>query len=225
MRPEAPPAPSSPEKLQAGLLDLVQWLSPAFPLGAFAYSHGLEWAIDAGEVRDGETLRLWLEAALTSGAGRNDAILAFHALRGHPPPAELAEIAEAMAPARERLEEMRAQGAAFCRTVAALTGRDLAPAPLPVSLGVAARALGLDEATIVTQMLQAFCSNLVAAGVRFVPLGQTEGQRVLRALHPTILRVCAQARTAPLSALGGAFLRGDMAAMHHETQTTRIFRT
>jgi len=203
----------------------AQWLSPAFPLGAFAHSHGLEWAIAAGEVRDAAALRRWIEAVLIHGTGRNDAIIAAHALAGGDP-GMLAETAEAMAPSRERLEEMRAQGGAFCRTLSALTGAEMPARPLAVALGVAARAyLALPAGTVVSQMLQAFAGNLVAAGVRFVPFGQTAGQVVLQALQPAILQTTRVALAAPLDALGGAFLRGDMAAMHHETQETRIFRT
>ena len=213
-----------PPRPAADLLTLTQWLSPAFPIGAFAYSHGLEWAIAAGEVRDGASLQGWIAAALRHGAGRNDAILAVHALRGHDA-GELADLAEALAPAAERLAELRAQGAAFCRAVNAVSGRQLPDMALPVALGVAAREMAVPAPTVIALMLQAFAGNLVTIGVRFVPLGQTAGQGVLAALHPAITDLAVEAQETGLEALGGAFFRGDMAAAWHETQQTRMFRT
>ena len=219
MKLEPPPA-----RPAADLLTLTQWLSPAFPIGAYAYSHGLEWAIAAGEVHDAHSLNGWIAAALRHGAGRNDAILATHALRGHDA-GELADLAEALAPAAERLAEVRAQGAAFCRAVNAVTGRQLPDMALPVALGVAAREMAVPAPTVIALMLQAFAGNLVTIGVRFVPLGQTAGQGVLAALHPAITDLAAEAQETGLEALGGAFFRGDMAAAWHETQQTRMFRT
>lgn len=213
-----------PPRPAADLLTLTQWLSPAFPIGAFAYSHGLEWAIAAGEVRDGASLQGWIAAALRHGAGRNDAILAAHALRGHDA-GELAELAEALAPAAERLAELRAQGSAFCQAVNAVSGRQLPDMALPVALGVAARDMAVPAPTVIALMLQAFAGNLVTIGVRFVPLGQTAGQGVLAALHPAITDLAAEAPELGLEDLGGAFFRGDMAAAWHETQETRMFRT
>lgn len=215
------PAPTRPA---ADLLTLTQWLSPTFPLGSFAYSHGLEWAISAGAVHDGASLRRWLTALLRHGAGRNDAILAAHALRGHDA-AELAELAEAMAPSAERLHELRAQGAAFCRTVNAVAGHQLPEMALPVALGTAARPMAVAPETVIALMLHGFAGNLVTIAVRFVPLGQTEGQAVLAQLHPEITATAAEALMQGLDALGGAFIGGDMASAHHETMETRIFRT
>ncbi len=232
--PAAPPAPAfgaDPEKAPEGLagdaalLRLVQWLSPAFPVSGYAYSHGLEWAISAGHIRDGATLQSWLADVLAHGAGWCDAVLLCLALRPGADPAGLADTAAALAPSRERLEETLAQGRAFLGTTNALTGAELPAMPYPVALGAAARDLGLPAERVAAFYLHAFASNLVQAAVRFVPLGQTEGQQVLAALHPTILDVAAFAATATRDDLGGAFLRGDMASAWHETLETRIFRT
>ncbi|MFC7703366.1 urease accessory protein UreF [Plastorhodobacter daqingensis] len=206
-------------------LTLVQWLSPAFPVGGYAYSHGLEWAISAGEIGNAADLRAWLEDALRFGAGRSDAVLLAHALgEGADYPA-LAALAEALAPSRERLTETLDQGRAFLQVINALQGREWPEMPYPVALGAAARDLGLPPAQIVAQYLHAFASNLVQGAVRFVPLGQTEGQGVLAALHPLMLEVAAEACETALDELGGAALRLDLAAMRHETMEVRIFRT
>ena len=210
--------------MTAALLSLVQWLSPAFPVGSFAYSHGLDRAIDAGHVTDAASLSRWLTDVLAEGAGRSDAILLARALDGGDP-APLAALAAALAPSRERWVETTEQGAAFARTTNALTGQDWPPMPLPVAVGVAARGLQAAPPDVVALYLHAFAGTLVQAAVRFVPLGQTEGQQVLAGLHPLILRLAAQAVEAPLEAIGSGAFGSDLAAMQHETMETRIFRT
>lgn len=210
--------------MTAALLTLVQWLSPAFPVGSFAYSHGLEWAIDAGHVTDAASLSRWLADVLAEGAGRTDGILLARTLDGDDPTA-LATLAGALAASRERWTETTEQGAAFLRTTNALTGQDWPAMPLPVAVGVAARGLGLAPDRVISLFLQAFVGALVQAAVRFVPLGQTEGQQVLAGLHPLILRLVAEAVAAPLEAIGSGALGSDLAAMQHETMDTRIFRT
>ncbi len=209
----------------AGLLALGQWLSPAFPLGGFAYSHGLEAAVAAGEVTDAAGLGGWIAAVLAHGAGRADAILLAEALKPGADHAALADLARALAASRERLEETEAQGAALARTVAALTGRVLAPMPLPVALGAAAAPLGLAPATVAALYLAAFATTLALAGIRFIPLGQTEGQAVIAGLHPLIGRISDDAVSAGLDGLGAAAIGADIAAMRHETLEVRIFRT
>ena len=207
------------------LLSLVQWLSPAFPVGGYAYSHGLEWAISAGDITSAEDLQRWIGTVLTEGAGRTDAILLAQALRPEADLAALSALAQALAASRERLVETLDQGRALGQTIAALTGQPLPEMPYPVALGAAARGLGLPAEPVVALYLHAFASALVQAAVRFVPLGQTEGQAVLAALHPVILQVAAEAVQAGLDQIGSGAFRSDLAAMRHETMDVRIFRT
>ncbi len=208
----------------AGLLTLATWLSPAYPVGAFAYSHGLEQAVEAGCVHDGVSLRTWLEALLEHGAGRTDAMLLAAAWRA-PGDEAPAELARALQPGAERRLETEAQGAAFAQVTGAVRGREDAPAALPVAVGRAAALEGLPLRETATLYLHAFASNLVSAAIRLVPLGQTEGQRVIAALAPLIEAVAEEALAAEPDDLGGACLRGDIASMLHETQRTRLFRT
>ncbi|MCF1708459.1 urease accessory protein UreF [Tabrizicola sp. J26] len=210
---------------EAGLLTLVQWLSPAFPVGGYAYSHGLEAAIASGQVRNAAALEGWIATILAEGAGRNDAILLAEALKPRADLPALASLAEAMAASRERLVETMEQGRALLATTNALKGDDHPPMPYPVALGAAAAPLGLPAGQVLGLYLHAFGSNLVQVGVRFIPLGQTDGQKVLAALHPVIQRVAREAAKAGLEGLGGGALRGDLAAMQHETMDVRIFRT
>jgi urease accessory protein len=207
------------------LLSLVQWLSPAFPTGAFACSHGLEQVITDGQVHDSATLTNWLIEILTLGTGRQDAILLAHALDEDADHDALSDMARALAPSLERLTETLDQGAAFARTVAALTGQDRPPRPLPIAVGAAAGALGLPKAQVIALYLHAFASNLVSVAVRFVPLGQTDGQRVLATLHPLIGQIANDAAQASLDDIGTASFAADIAAMRHETLAVRIFRT
>jgi urease accessory protein len=207
------------------LLSLVQWLSPAFPVGSYACSHGLEWAISAGDITSAEDLQRWIGTVLTEGAGRTDAILLAQALRPEADLAALTALAQALAASRERLLETLDQGRALGQTIAALTGQPLPEMPYPVALGAAARGLGVPAESVVALYLHAFASALVQAAVRFVPLGQTEGQAVLAALHPVILQVAAGAVQAGIDQIGSGAFRSDLAAMRHETMDVRIFRT
>lgn len=208
-----------------GLLTLAQWLSPSFPLGSFAYSHGLEAAMTAGEVRDAASLAAWVGDVVEHGSGYTDAALLAAALEPGADHSELAATARALATSRERLAETEAQGAAFTATVNALTRAADPPAPLPVVLGRAAAALDTAPGVVVAFYLQAFAANLVLAGVRFLPLGQTEGQAVLSAMAPLFIRVAGRALDEGLAGLGSATLGADLAAMRHETLDVRIFRT
>lgn len=214
-----------PDLPAPGLLSIVQWLSPAFPTGGYAFSHGLETAVAEGALRDGAAVEQWLADTLRFGAGRTDAILLAHALDPGADMAALTDLALALAPSAERLRETAEQGAAFALAVAPLLGRDLPPRPLPLVLGQAARGLGLPVPLVVALYLHAFMANLVSAAVRFVPLGQNEGQRVLAALHPQILALAQEAAMAPLDSIGSAAFRSDLGSMLHETLDVRIFKT
>jgi len=222
--------------VSGSLLRLLTWLSPAFPTGGFAWSHGLEWAVEAGDVRDEATLRAWLGAVAAQGAGRSDAILLRHAYRVRDVEAltEVAALAWAAAPGRERQAETLGQGTAF--TLAAAPW----PAPLlealaarigtaaiahPVAVGALAAAQGIDEEDVAAGYLHGFVANLTSAGMRLIPLGQSAGLRVIAALEGVVLAVAAATRDAALEDVGGACLRADIAAMRHETQYTRLFRS
>lgn len=207
---------------------LMTWMSPAYPVGAFSYSHGVETAVEAGQVRDAATLCDWIEDCLRHGAGRSDAILAAHAWRAEDDAtrAELAELAMALQPAKERLLESEAQGAAFQLVTAAVwkgVGDD--PLPYPVAVGVAARAHDVPLGEMLEAYLWAFAANLVSAGVRLVPLGQTDGQRVQAALMPAVIQIAREAETATLDHIGGCAFLSEISAMRHETQHVRLFRS
>ena len=208
------------------ILTLTQWLSPSYPVGAFSYSHGLEWAIQAGQVTDAASFQDWLGQILNYGSGRNDAILLTCAYHAQPDDvATIDEEARAFAPSRERLLETTAQGAAFCRTTQAIWGDSLPALTYPVALGHAARVHGFDPTLTCALYLHAFASNLVSAAIRLVPLGQTEGQAILTALAAQCQDIAVQSQDLSLDDLGGSTLLADIASMKHETQYTRLFRS
>lgn len=206
------------------LLTLVQWLSPSYPVGAFAYSHGLEWAVQAGEVTDRATLKAWLETVLRHGAGYSDALFLAAAYRT----ADVGEVdalARAFAPSGERLRETVLQGEAFCRTSAAIWGAEMPALTYPVAVGQAARMQGLPLEATLQVFLHAFISNLAAAGMRLIPLGQTDGQLVIKDLAVPCIDIAKAAMEGSLEDLSSTAFLSDIASMKHETQYSRIFRT
>jgi len=221
----------------AGLYRLMTWLSPGYPVGAFSYSHGLEHAVEAGSVTDAAALRAWLADLLRWGSGRNDAILFRHAHAAAARASVLAEVATlaaAFAASAERYLETTAQGRAFAEATADAWPCDAldrllkawqGPLAYPVVVAVAAAGHGLPLEPSLHAYLHAFAGNIVSAGVRLIPLGQRDGQRVVAALEPAIAETAAATREATLDDLGGSALLAELAAMKHETQYTRLFRS
>lgn len=227
MSPEAgEPAGPAEALTPSQLLTLARWLSPSFPTGGFAWSHGVEAAVRDGAVRDAEGLFEWLDALLRFGAGRTDAILmaAAHGAQG----AELAGVADlacALAPSRERRAEALGQGAAFAATLRALHGWDLPDLPLPVALGRAARLGGLPVRPVAAVALQGAATTLVQAAQRLMPLGQTAAQGVLLRLAPVCEGVAAEAAALSPEDIGSCAWAIDVASMRHEALEPRIFRS
>lgn len=206
------------------LLTLTQWLSPAFPTGAFAYSHGIETAIFEGWIAEAEGLEAWLRDCLTQGSGRADAIW-LRLAHASDDPLEIDAMARAFALSQERLREAERQGAAFVATVNAVWDQALPEMLLPVAVGRAAGLANLDVDTTVTLYLQAFVANLTSAAIRLSPIGQTAGQRVILRLQDLCLQVANETKEANADdVFGNAFL-SDIAAMTHETLEPRLFQS
>ncbi|MEH6646658.1 urease accessory protein UreF [Sulfitobacter sp.] len=209
------------------ILILSQWFSPAYPLGSFAYSHGLEVAIQEGGISTAAQLELWLGDLLHHGTGHTDAIFVHvaHSCDDLARVEVLDAQARAFSPSAERLFESAQQGSAFARTTRDIWGVDLPDLLHPVSVGYAARLLDLPAGLTATLYLQAFVANLVSCAVRLVPLGQTEGQAVLRRLSLLCPQISAEASDEGMEGLLSATFASDIAAMRHETLNHRIFRT
>jgi len=206
---------------------LNQWFSPGYPLGSFAYSHGLETAIQDRRITTAAQLEEWLRDLLAHGTGRSDAILLQTAYKCTDDAAALAldVTARAFAPTAERLMESVQQGDAFCRTTSVIWAIDLPPLTHPVAVGYAAGRLALPASLTATLYLQAFAANLVSCAVRLVPLGQTEGQVVLQRLSGFCADTAAATAQDGPDDMASTTFAADIAAMRHETLEHRIFRT
>ncbi|MER2194528.1 urease accessory protein UreF [Methylobacterium brachiatum] len=225
------------ESLEA--LRLMAWLSPGYPVGAYAYSHGLEWAAETGDVRDEASLAAWLADVCAHGALRNDLILAAHAQRAvsSAEPARIAainDLALALAPSRELHLETSQQGRSFldatlgawpCEALTALAAQLSGPVAYPVAVGAAAGAHGMALPPLLAAYGLAFVQNLVSAALRAAPVGQAAGTRVIAALIPRLTRLAEAAGAVDLDAIGSATFRLDLGSFRHETQYSRIFRS
>jgi len=223
----------------AALYRLMTWLSPSFPVGAFSYSSGIEWAVEAGDISDAATLRGWLAAMLTDGAGFCDAVFAaqtHRAVTTHDDAAlrEIAELAAAFVPSRERQLETSTQGRAFIDTARAAwscEGLDEViaacggPVVYPVAVGLVSAAHGIPLEPALHAFLHAVVSNWISAGARLIPLGQTDSQRLLAWLEADVAATARRALASSLDDLGSATFRADLASLRHETQYTRLFRS
>jgi urease accessory protein len=217
----------------------MAWLSPAYPVGAFSYSGGIEWAVETGDIKDAETLKRWLSVMIAEGGGFSDAVFFVYAHRAACEDdavklREVAELAAAFAPSKERHLETTAQGRAFieatgaawdCPALERLAAAWDGPVAYPVAVAVTAAGHGIAAEPALGAYLHAVAANLISAGVRLIPLGQTDGQRLLAAFEPIVAATSARALAIPLDQVGGAAFRADLAGMHHETQYTRLFRS
>lgn len=218
-------------------LPLAIWFSPMFPVGAFAYSHGLEWAHEAGDISDAASLRDWLRTLIERGALHNDAILLATSYRAAMQRdsnrlCDMNELALAMATSRERRLETVTQGNAFllaigkswpCACLDLLdTSEDVA---YPVAVGLAAAGHKLPLDATVDMYCLAFISNLVSAALRLGIIGQNGGQSVIATLLPVIHETAQSCASQTLDDLGGSAFRSDLASLKHETQYTRLFRS
>ncbi len=224
------------------LYQLVSWLSPGFPVGAYAYSHGLEFAVEEERVTDEASLRQWIEAIITHGAGRSDAILFCTAWRAVEEKNEAALkdmviLADAHRSTSEMALESSAQGAAFIQTVqgcwpssefdrwaGALKSTDR-PIAYVVAVAVAAASAAIPLRSAHLIFLQAFSANLISAGVRLVPLGQTAGQKIQASLQQTVIAATDAGLTRSLDDIGVSTPLIDWTSAQHETQYTRLFRS
>ena len=223
----------------AALYRLMTWLSPAFPVGAFSYSSGIEWAVEAGDIVDAASLRNWLSSMLADGPGFCDGVFLAHAHRAASLPdgaglREIAELAAALVPSRERQLETSSQGRAFidiaraawnCGELDRMVAHCDGPIVYPVAVGLVSAAHAIPLGPTMHAFLHAVTSNWISAGARLIPLGQTDSQRVLAMLEPVVADTAHRALKAALDDLGSATFRADLASLRHETQYTRLFRS
>ena len=226
--PERPPAAGNPHSL----IRLMTWLSPAFPVGGFAYSGGLEAAVVEGHVCEAGDLAVWLDTLLVAGPLRNDAILLAEAHRAFNDPGRLSEVADlagALAGSAERYQEVVRQGDAFLAAASAWPQPQMAPLHADTAYGVAVGAVsaanGVALADALVAFLQAQCAQLVSAAIRLGIIGQTQGVGILAGLEPAILRQAEETCGLGLNDLGSATVIADVLSMRHESQYSRLFQS
>ena len=221
------------------LYRLMAWLSPSYPVGAFSYSSGIEWAVEAGDITDAATLTDWLALMMSDGSGFCDAVLFVHTHRAVSDNdgaglRAVAELAAAFSPSKERHLETTAQGRAFieatraawpCDAIGVLNSNWDGPVAYPVAVATACAGHGIAADVSLHAVLHAIAANWISAGVRLVPLGQTDGQRVLAAMETVIASTASRALAASLDDIGSAAFRAVIASMRHEMQYTRLFRS
>ena len=234
--------PERPRLSPVALLRLQSWLSPAFPAGSYSYSHGLEWAVEARDICDRRSLVDWLEADLRYGSGRNEAIFFkeawLHATKNDQEGlVEISELAAAFRGTSEFALES-SQPAAACLAIFKKVWPDRTLDPLAeilrerqislavaVVLGVRLADEGVPFSVALPAFLQSYIANLITAGVRLIPLGQTDGQLAVAELEHVIEAASGQAAASTIDDLGSAAFMVDLASMSHETQYTRLFRS
>ena len=222
------------------LYRLLAWLSPAYPIGAFSYSHGVETAVEEGFIKDRAGLVAWLETVLQDGTGRVDGALfaaAWRAASAGDWPAfdTIAERAAAWRGTSEMALESRQQGGSFLSitrhawprpALAAAHERLGGELALPVAVALAAAAHGIALEAALGGYMHAFTSNLISAALRTVPLGQSDGQLALAALESIVRRaVEAALAVSDLDEVGTTTPLLDWCSLRHETQYTRLFRS
>jgi urease accessory protein len=237
--PQAGRGKGSGELAGPALYRLMTWMSPAYPVGAFSYSGGIEWAVEAGDIRSAETLCGWLTTMIRHGSVSCDAAIFVHAHRAAADGedealAVVAELAAAYIGSKERFLETTAQGRAFLQITRAawptpaldhLVAAWHGPLAYPVVVATACAGHDIALVPALHAFLHSVVSNLVSAGVRLIPLGQTDGQRVLVALEAPIAQTAERALVTAIDDIGAATPRADIAGMRHETQYTRLFRS
>lgn len=222
--------------MNPALIRLLQLTSPALPVGAYTYSQGLEWAAEAGTVKDEATALAWIGDCLEFGIARFEAVYLAHMLAAWTQcdTSRLARLDEEFIASRESAE-LRAETAQMGYSLARLL-TDLGVFPtaslavfsqpsFPLAWSCAASAWSVPVQDAVAGYLWAWAENQVMAAVKTVPLGQTAGQRVLMALGQRIPALAETAAVAGLDTTHNYLPAFAIACSCHETQYTRLFRS
>ena len=201
---------------------LLSWFSPSFPIGSFNFSHGLEAAIEFEFVYDKISLEKWIRNLIINGAGKADSILLAKDYNGE----EVNELAFALCPSKERWIETSNLGKAFCKNIRENWGykidTDLA---YPIAIGKAGSYFKIPLEKLLIAFLQSFVSNLINVGIKHIPLGQSDGQKILINLLPVIEEQANINKIAHIDNLGSSAFLSDLSSMYHETLNNRIYQT
>ena len=201
---------------------LTQWLSPSYPIGAYNFSQGLEYAVKASLVYNEETLTDWLSENLERGYFWNDAIflkLSFF-IETDDQLEKLVELINAFSTSKARLDEQILQGKAFSKVTP--NSKD---APYPISLGISAKNYDMNIEEVIPLYLQSCLSNIISVAQRLLPIGQTEAVKILRDLFPKIEEVSKLVlRSSEADILSSCYLT-DSCSIFQETIDGKIFKS
>jgi urease accessory protein len=219
------------------LLCLLQLASPALPVGAYSYSEGLETLIDTGTIENKQSLKHWLEQELRYGAIRLEAAVMVRAYNS----AKLGDI-EALSywnnwlSAARETEELRSSswqmGRSLIRLLLELQPQ-LAqsanvvgnPCNYAIAFGIAAAHWQIDLSAAILGYLHSWTTNLITAGVKLIPIGQTAGQQLLLEIHANLSSAAQEILALEDDDLNSCGWGLSLASMAHETQYTRLFRS
>ena len=201
---------------------LLSWFSPNFPIGSYNFSHGLEAAIDMNFVNDIVSLENWITYLISYGSGRNDSILLSNTYQGK----KINDLAFALCPSKERWVETKQLGNAFCKNInenwSFNIGNNLT---YPVAVGKAGAFFKIPLEQLLITFIQSFVSNLVNVGIKHIPLGHSDGQKILIKLLPTIKELALNYKDYDIDDVGTSAFISDLTSMYHETLKNRIYQT
>lgn len=219
------------------LIKLLQLASPALPVGAYSYSEGIETLVEVGAIANQQNLQHWLEQELKYGAIRIEAAVMVRAYQtvGLDDVAALVDWNRWLSAFRET-EEIRQQSWQMGRSLSRLL-LELEPhlankintmgneCNFAIAFGIAAAHWKIDTSDALIGYLHSWVTNLITAGIKLIPLGQTTGQKLLLELHPNLIDASEEILTLEDDELSSCGWGLTLASMAHETQYTRLFRS
>lgn len=224
-------------KENLALLSLLQIASPALPVGAYSYSEGLETLIFEGKVNNQKTLQNWIEESLKFGAIRLEAAVMIRVYRAlQKDDLESINYWNNWATATRETEELRLQSLQMGMSLNRLL-ISMKPAlenklkvcetecNFSVAFGIAAQNWQIEEKAALLGFLHSWASNLIVAGVKLIPLGQTAGQNLLLTIQSTIIEATQEILDLKDDDLNVCSWGLSLASMNHETLYTRLFRS
>ena len=201
---------------------LLSWFSPNFPIGSYNFSHGLEAAIEMNYIRDIVSLENWINYLINCGSAKTDSILLSNSYKGK----NINELAFALCPSKERWIETKQLGNAFCKNIienwSFNIGSNLA---YPVALGKAGAFFKIPLEQLLITFMQSFVSNLINVGIKHIPLGQSDGQKILVNQLPNIRKLALKYKKCEIDDIGTSAFISDLTSMYHETLNNRIYQT
>ena len=198
------------------------WFSSSFPIGSFAYSHGLEAMIDNKYIKDEKDILKCIDVLTNHGTLKNDFIYIKETYEGY----ELNDIVLANAASKERYFETISLGKSFSKILKETWSFDLEPnLSYPICIGKAGLHFKIPFDKLITFYFQSFISNLINICVKHIPLGQKVGQDCIIETLPKIEKLLKDMKNFSMEDIGGINFVSDIHSIKHENLRTRIYLT